>query len=400
MARKWASEVTSGIRNSALGILGVAGIEEMGRRTAEFGEELVNTSKRLGVTIEQLQVLRELARENGTSLDGIAKAFENIDIARAKALGSGKDAQAARKAFSMLGVSDADLRQQTAAQLFLGPMHNAAMGSSPEDLAPYLKELMGRPFREMMGALTDDSARLEKKMREMGMIMDTETAVHLKNLADEAKLLSNIIVSNLGPSMVKLAEFIYTTVLKGGKGLAGASASAGAGTATMSGWQTAKMLPQMLAWGASDLFHRAFMGRTAEESRQYIQGKMAGAGFNVKAAQEAAAGAAKPWQGKLDEFAEMMKRLKEESERLKHPQPPAFESDQGPPGTEGSPSNSRRMVHGSLNMLQQLGAYASPANDVQVDIARKSERHLAKISAGIDKLTAASPHNNISGVRF
>ena len=49
-------------------------------------------------------------------------------------------------------------------------------------------------------------------------------------------------------------------------------------------------------------------------------------------------------------------------------------------------SKSKRIT-GHLTSLQQVGAYASPASNVMVDTAKKSERHLEHISRGIDRLT-------------
>ncbi len=47
-----------------------------------------------------------------------------------------------------------------------------------------------------------------------------------------------------------------------------------------------------------------------------------------------------------------------------------------------------KLLHGNLNALQRIGGYASPAGVSMIDVAKKSERHLAAIKSGVDKLNS------------
>jgi hypothetical protein len=360
------------IGHALIGMVGIGTAAVAIEKTVESAKGLVDASERLGIGVENIQVLKKAAADAGAEFETLEKTFERIDVARRKALTPGVANQGARQSFAALGVGAEQLRSMTAAQLFMGPMAATARSTNPEALAGPMRDILGKGFGEMIPVLKTNFDELGASMKKYGGIMDAETAVKLKALSDQFTMLAQIIAANLGPALVKLAEFIYTNLLKGGKALAGASASAGAGTATMSGWQQAKMYPQMLGWGANDLFHRVFMGRSEEESKKYIKGKMAGAGFNVKAAESATAAAEAPWQGKLDEFSELMKRMAEKAKELNNPAAPDF---------AGAPSKlTRKALEVPGDSLTRVGNFLGGSQSAIQRMAAQRTEYLRQIA--------------------
>lgn len=209
-AHQTADRVVEGIKGFVIGAIGVATLEQAISKTVETASELVETSKRLSIAPEQLQVLRRAAKEAGSDLETLASAFEKIDIARQKALHPGLEGQDSRRAFSTLGVSIGALHSQTAAQLFMGQISASARGRNTEEIAMALRETMGKGFGQLIPTLKTDFDELGKKMKDMGAIMDTETAVKLKLLSSELGMASTILITMLGPAIVSFVELLLS----------------------------------------------------------------------------------------------------------------------------------------------------------------------------------------------
>ena len=190
-----------GLKGLVAAGFGVYSIHQALSKTVESADELINTSQRLGVTVEQLQVLRQAAKNSGVEFGKLASAFDRLDAAREKALGGDTKSM---EAFARMGVSEADLRSKGAAEIFSGPMAGAARGQSAQDLAGPMRDIFGKGARQLIATLQTDFDGLRDKMESLGSIMSTEAAVAVDVLADEFGLLSNIIVAQLAPALAML----------------------------------------------------------------------------------------------------------------------------------------------------------------------------------------------------
>ncbi|HEV2350846.1 MAG TPA: hypothetical protein VG028_13475, partial [Terriglobia bacterium] len=249
-------------------------------------------------------------------LEDVAHAFEKIDEARQKAMLPGQEGQQFMGAFKELGIGSEQLHGMTASQLFMGPMRNAVQNRNPEELGALFRELGIKGFGPMITVLKTNFDELGKHMKDMGAIMSSETAVKLKAVSDEFELLSRIVISQLGPALIKLAEFIYSSVLKAGKATAGAAAFYGAGTA---GQGPLHALGTMLKTAGLGAEH--FVGAISTEE---LKKRMTGMGFNLPGAQTAAAAAQAPWKARQAEFEAMLADFKRQANDLKNPKPADF----------------------------------------------------------------------------
>lgn len=199
------------VKGMVLGAFGIYGIEQAIRKTIESAGELVTASKRLDMTIEQLQILRQAAKDNGVEFGKLETAFEKLNIWRDKFLAGDP---AAAKAALQFGITPQMARTQTAAQLSMGPIASVVSKENSAQVATSLKEVFSKGFGELIPFLKTDFDDLGSTMKKFGLLMDTESAVKLKFLSDEFSLLSNIISSELAPELISLADGIFSAVGK------------------------------------------------------------------------------------------------------------------------------------------------------------------------------------------
>lgn len=362
-----AEKFSDTVKGFVVGAVGIYTMEQAISKTVETAKELVETSERLSIAPEQLQVLREAARAAGKELGDLATAFEKVDIARAKALQPGQEGHDLRVRFGQAGINDQALRTMTAAQLFSGPLSQFARSRNAEDVGPVLRDILGKGFGELMPVLKTDFGELEKKMRSFGAIMDTETAVKLAAFSKELTLVGQIVTSQLGPALVKLAEIVYETALK----IAGGWVALAEGARVA----TSKLGLKDLAIGGVDL-----MSGNITDLRR-ILGKVDTAG-----GKEAAVKALEPFQAKLGAFQDSLKRLAEQAEELKHPVAASFTD-------ATSDKLSKRALETPSDSLTKVGNFLGgfgPADRWQqqkVDLLRKIEKNTdggGRVYPGID----------------
>lgn len=161
----------------------VAAIEEAVRRTAQWAQEIQQTSKQLGVSAEALQTLQTIANKTGLPQDAVTGMFENITRARDQALAGNTDLIIS---FQNLGVSIRDLQTLTKSELFgkflkglpAGNIQNAAMylrqsvaqttGNTPEN---YINEVTNQTKRDFVGYM--------KAQEESGAVLSEGTISQL-----------------------------------------------------------------------------------------------------------------------------------------------------------------------------------------------------------------------------
>ncbi len=205
-------EASAFIKNFALGAIGVYSIEQALDKTVETAEELVNTSRKLSTTVEELQVMRQAAKENGLEFQTMATALERFNAVRENALRGGKGSAEQLAALRRLGVTREDLQNRTASQNLTGNISETARKSNAADIAKDLKDVFGRGGQELFGVLQTDFAELAEKMKSMGAIMDSTTAHELKMFKDEMDLIGSIIGATLAPLLVSFGAGIYNVI--------------------------------------------------------------------------------------------------------------------------------------------------------------------------------------------
>lgn len=188
-------------RAAGVGI-SVAGVEEASRSLIEYGAKVYDLGQRFGVSTTAIQKFGNAAEENGSSLEGVAKGFNKLDIAISKALGGNGQLI---KAFADLGVTVTDLRTLTPEELML------KIGKSSMNASDMVK-ILGKSALELRPTL----AGLADGTIEFGEAIDSAMIQKLKE-ADKfwRQVWNNIRVvaaSALG-SIIGEVKFITTGVV-------------------------------------------------------------------------------------------------------------------------------------------------------------------------------------------
>ena len=202
-------EAAASVKNLAVSAFGLYGIEEAISKTVESATSLVNESKRLGIPIEQLQIMSQAAHDAGTDIETLATSMEKLNSLRSRAQGKGplgtkSEITEARSILSKFNISAGDSR--SAIDLIMGPIADKVRSSSPDDIVGPLRDALGRGAGALIPTLKTDFGELSDKMHKLGSIIDAETAVKLKALGDNFDLLKNIMAANLGPVLLIVVE--------------------------------------------------------------------------------------------------------------------------------------------------------------------------------------------------
>jgi hypothetical protein len=160
-------------RTAGVGI-SVAGLAAGTRSIIEYGARVSDLAKRYEVSTDAIQKFGDAAVENGSSLEGVAKGFNKLEIAISRGLGGN---QRIIKSFAALGVTLDDLRSLSPEEIMkkLGSSSlNAAdmvtvLGKSALELRPLLQgvadgsiELGGAIEAGMIKQLKEANKTIEK----------------------------------------------------------------------------------------------------------------------------------------------------------------------------------------------------------------------------------------------
>ncbi len=355
-------EAFGDLRNFALQAFGVIGAEAMFHKSIENAKELVNMARKMGTDgTEGFQILRQAAIDSSTEIETVAKAFEKINIARAKILRKDKGWEEMAAGFKGLGVSDITMSTQSMLQ---GPMRNAALGMNPAVFEPWFKmATQMKTGADIYKFVQTDFEELGEKMKKMGILIDSETAVKLKALGDHFDLLSQILVARVGPALLTFAEWLMRTGQKPLVGIAATAAAIGGGTAS---------------WSFRDLLKYIGFGPALFD---YTPIKP----FDKQAAKEAGVEVVSKFDEFIKSLDEMQKKLKDEADKLDNPTPTSFEDFTGKDGKD-KPGAKGRIDSGDA--LTRVGNFLGDSQGGLVSLTEKS----LLVLRGIERNTRAKSH--------
>jgi hypothetical protein len=156
-------------------------------RTIEWGDALKGLSERLGITTRDLQVLQKVAERSNTSIEAIASAFRNLNVAKGQA-GQGKGE--AYDAFIAVGVTPDELKQKSAAELW--SIIGARIGDATQDATKFaaVLRLLGKSADSVLPAMRQSISEIGDEMERTGRIVDEKVISELaqaKNQIDDFK---------------------------------------------------------------------------------------------------------------------------------------------------------------------------------------------------------------------
>lgn len=335
------TEAGAFLKNFALGAVGAYSIEQAFDKTVESATELVNASRKLGVTVEQLQVLRQAAEDNGVEFDAMTQALLKFNATRENVLHKGKGSDDQLAALGRLGVtpevlkslqsnlpeqrkegeggkvessaqSIEDQRKQaaSAANVMMGQISDYIRRNNlnPADVAKDLKDVFGKSGQQIFGVLQTNFEELQAKMQDMGAIMDGQVAYKLKALGEELGLISRILTAQLGPALLTLAEFAFKAIAKAGGAASGIGAFFGYAFQRYQDSETQ----------STDIDSENNKAH-ADAIRRAGNAEVGGRKENMSQTLEAMKNVAQPWEKMIEDFRLMLKNAADRANNIPAP---------------------------------------------------------------------------------
>lgn len=165
----------TGLGGNIAGTLAGLGLGAAAKDIIEYGAHIQDLSERFGVGAVTLQKFGNAAEKNGSSLEGVAKAFRFLEVNQSKALGGN---EAMITSFAALGISVEDLKTLSPDQLML------KLGASSLNAADVVK-VLGKSaieLRTTLGGLADGTI-------EFGQAINAIQIQKLKEADDQMKTL-------------------------------------------------------------------------------------------------------------------------------------------------------------------------------------------------------------------
>jgi hypothetical protein len=194
-----AEKVGETMKGLALSAFGIYGIEQAIHHTVETAEQLIDTSRRLGISLETLQEFGYAAKQNGADIDQLTTFIEKLNSTRVD--------PKKFESFAKLGISQPDLSSLKVEDLILKLSSNIRNRSSQEVIGP-LRDIGGKGAGALLVMLKDDLAALAEEAHKLGIIMKSEDLVALKYISDEMKTLAMVMTGMLAPAIVGLMNQI------------------------------------------------------------------------------------------------------------------------------------------------------------------------------------------------
>jgi hypothetical protein len=207
MSRRIGADISSSLKGHLAAAFGTAAIIQATRKTIEYGSQINDLSKRLGVSTDALQEFDFAAKQNGGTLEQMAGFLERIAVARSKALGGDAKALAA---FGAFGVGAEDLRRSRSEDI-ARTIGRGLGGGDIQQLMPALRELGGRGAGSLVATLQQlDELRAE--FERLGLAISPENIAALDAAGDSLARLAALMRSELAPAVAFLADGIKRIV--------------------------------------------------------------------------------------------------------------------------------------------------------------------------------------------
>lgn len=148
-------------------------------RTEALGSALVDMSARTGASVESLGALRYAAEQSDVAFEGLGNALAKMQ----KLLGSDAD----KKPIEDLGLDPAALLGMNAEEQFRTIADRIAKIENPAQRAAAAMAVFGKSGKELLPLLnlgSDGIGQLMQRAEELGLVMDTQTALAAESWGD------------------------------------------------------------------------------------------------------------------------------------------------------------------------------------------------------------------------
>lgn len=211
-----AEKAIGAVKSALIGLVSIRAVQWMGglvKETVSVASAAVETAAKLGITAEAVQELGFAAGQSGSNqaslADGLGKMAKQADLARS----GSKEAAAA---FKLAGVdtkalANGSLKLDGALETIATKVASMPDGYAKSNLAMKLFGKSGRDLIPMLNAGGKGIAAMRKESRDLGGVIDNETAASLEDFGDQQDKVTfalggirNEVVRALLPSLQKM----------------------------------------------------------------------------------------------------------------------------------------------------------------------------------------------------
>ncbi len=185
----------------------------------EVGTQLDRTAKKTGMTVESLSELEFAAEKTGSEFSTLEGAIQSTQSKLSAAAAGNIEAQVA---FAKLGLSFAMLRKMKPDQVLESVVDALLKFPNLADRIAVGSEIMGGGITELMPLFANGSKGMEdlrKQARDLGIVMDTQTAESAAKLSEAFSTVSKVIRSlvtvigsKLAAPVLKVAAWVSKIV--------------------------------------------------------------------------------------------------------------------------------------------------------------------------------------------
>ena len=185
-----ADKMLGAVKTALLGVVAIktgqwfAGLV---KDTTDAASKAVDASQKLGVTAEAYQELGYAAGLSGSSVDGVEGGLKKLAMTLDKAKNGGKEQAAALRAVG-LSSSDASVKAGDLDEVLMKVADRIADmpdGAKKTALAMKLFGKSGADLIPLLNLGADGIGELRKEARELGVVIDNETAASLEEFGDD-----------------------------------------------------------------------------------------------------------------------------------------------------------------------------------------------------------------------
>jgi len=155
----------------------------------EFGDQLDKMSARTGVSVESLSELKFAAEQAGTDVETLEKGLFGLSRA---VFDAGRGSAEAVDAFKKLGISYAEIAEQSPEEQFKVVANALAQVANEGERGALAQKLLGRAGRQLL-PMVGTLEKIRNEARELGLVLSTEDAKAAADLTDSMNKLKSSI---------------------------------------------------------------------------------------------------------------------------------------------------------------------------------------------------------------
>ena len=166
-------------------VVSLAALATFTKRAIDAGDAINDMSKRTGVAVETLSKLDLAARQNGTSLEGVAQGIKFMNRNLAEAASGNKEAV---KSFGQIGLSLTDLQKLSTEEQFLAVADQISRLGSASDRTKVAMDIFGRSGSDLIPIMEGGASAIRETMKEaerLGLVLSAEEAQRMDEFNDK-----------------------------------------------------------------------------------------------------------------------------------------------------------------------------------------------------------------------